>query len=815
MQVPRATYRFQFNEHFRLTDALACVPYLHELGVSHLYSSPLFKAAPHSVHGYDVCDFSQINPEIGTEADLEKLANALRERKMGLILDIVPNHMGIVSLENLWWQDVLKNGRTSQFANHFDINWESSDEKLRGKILVPILGDDYEKVFERGELKIEKQNGEFVLSYFESKFPLAPNSIPQNCSIEQLNSNRAALDELIQKQNYLLAFWRDGDLRLNYRRFFAVSTLAAIRVEDEKVFNDVHALFRKWIERGWLDGLRVDHPDGLRDPENYLRRLRVLAPDLWIVVEKILQPHEQLPETWPVQGTTGYDFLNQVNGLFIQSENEKSLTNFYCEFTGEPTDSGKIVQDKKRLVLKTLFVTEINRLVEILAQIVAKYSPHQKFPHGQLREALIEFTASFPVYRTYVRAAENFVGANDFHFIKQAAAKAKELRVDLPPEPFDFLSSLLLLLFHGGLENEFVARFQQLTSPVMAKGIEDTAFFYLNRFASINEVGGDPGKFGVSTEAFHDFCGELQTRWPHSMLCTSTHDTKKSEDVRARMNLISEIPNEWRETVLRWSKMNERQRKNNFPDRNMEYLFYQTLVGAWPISPERILAFMEKASCEAKQHTDWNNRNFEYDNALKNFVTAALAGENFIGDLEKFISALTEAAQINSLAQTLIKLTAPGVPDIYQGNELWDFSLVDPDNRRLVDFESRKKLFAEAKKLSVEEIWKRRDEGLPKLWLIQKILNSRAQIHDFSTLDYKPIFARGGKAGHIVAFLRGEKIAAIVQRFSLRLRKNWADTTLELPVGIWRNEFTGEFFEGILRLEQFFEKFPVALLVRK
>ena len=814
MQVPRATYRLQFNEHFLLTDALALVPYLHELGISHIYSSPLFKAAPHSVHGYDVCDFSRLNPEIGTEADLEKLVNLLREKKMGLILDIVPNHMGIASPENLWWQDVLKNGRTSKFANHFDINWESSDPKLRGKILAPILGDSYKKILERGELKIGKENDEFILCYFENKFPLMPNSIPQNCSIKQINSNRVALDELIQKQNYLLAFRRDGDSKLNYRRFFAVSTLAAIRVEDENIFNDVHALLRKWIERGWLDGLRVDHPDGLRDPENYLRRLRSLAPDLWIVVEKILQPREPLPDSWPVQGTTGYDFLNQVNGLFINPASEKNLTDFYSEFTGEQADSRKLVQEKKKLVLKTLFTTEVNRLTELLVEIAARHPAYKNFPREQLREALIEFAASFPIYRTYIRASENFVSAADYHFVNEAVAKAKKLRADLASELFDFLSGIMLLLFHGKLENEFVARFQQLTGPVMAKGVEDTVFYCLNRFASINEVGGNPEKFGVSVEEFHKFCGELKTRWPNSMLCSSTHDTKKSEDVRARMNLLSKIPNEWRETVLRWSKMNECHRKKNFPDRNMEYLFYQTLVGAWPILLERILAFMEKASCEAKRHTDWNERNSEYDSALKNFVTAALNEENFKNDLEKFVGSLAEAAQINSLAQTLIKLTAPGAPDIYQGNEIWDLSLVDPDNRRPVDFETRKQLLAEIKNLSAEKIWKRRDEGLPKLFLIQKVLQLRARRPEIFVGNYEPLFVRGEETDRVFGFILGAETISIVPRFTIESKNNWNDSALKLPSGNWRNEFTEENFVGEITVAELFKKFPVAFLLK-
>jgi (1->4)-alpha-D-glucan 1-alpha-D-glucosylmutase len=821
MQILRATYRLQFNEHFRLRDALALVPYFHEVGISHIYSSPLFKARAHSVHGYDVCDLTQINPEIGTEDDLETLANALHERQMGLILDVVPNHMGIGTPENFWWWDVLKNGRASKFADCFDINWESSDEKLRGKILVPILGDDYEKVLERGELKIESANDEWILTYFENQFPLSLNTLNRRLHGFQktesakcaVNLNRAELDEVIQKQNYRLAHWRDGDEKLNYRRFFAVSTLAAVRVEDKKVFNETHALLKKWLDKSWLDGLRVDHPDGLRNPKEYLDRLRALAPDKWIVVEKILQPQEELPDDWPIQGTVGYDFLNQLNGLFIESRNAKVLTNFYSEFTGEPTGTNELVQEKKRLVLQTLFTTEVRRLVEMLIKIAPRHSI-QKFSREQFCEALIEFAASFSVYRTYVRANENFVGKNDFHFIKQAGMKAKNLRPDLSPEHFDFLSALMLLQFRGELESEFVARFQQLTSPAMAKGVEDTAFYCLNWFSSINEVGGDPGKFGVSAKEFHEFCQRQNARWPHSMLCSSTHDTKRSEDVRARMNLLSEIPDEWRETVLRWSKMNERHRKSNFPDRNMEYLFYQTLVGAWPISLARILTYMEKASCEAKQHTDWNNRNKNYDDALKNFVTTTLADKNFTDDLEKFISLLTEAAQINSLAQTLIKLTAPGVPDIYQGNEIWDFSLVDPDNRRAVNFEIRKKLLANTKILSAEEIWKRRDEGLPKLWLIQKSLAVRARHENWFRENYEPLFAHGDKSNHVVAYARGGAIT-IVPRFWLQLKEDWKNTTLKLPRGNWRNEFAEENFSGEIAAAGLFRKFPVTLLVKE
>ncbi len=815
MEVPRATYRFQFNEHFRIQDALTLVPYLHELGISHIYASPLFKACAHSNHGYDVCDYGQINPEIGTEAEMESLVTALRANKMGLILDIVPNHMGVGTPENSWWWDVLKNGRASRYAGYFDINWEPPDETLHGKILLPVLGDTYEHVLQRGELKIEEEKDGYILRYFENKFPLAPNSLPKTLILDEINSNRKVLAELIQMQNYQLAFWRDGDERLNYRRFFAVNTLAATRVEDEMVFVMVHPLLRRWIEKGWVDGVRVDHPDGLRDPDTYLRRLRALAPDQWIVVEKILQPHEDLPESWPVQGTTGYDFLNQVNGLFINPVNETAFTGIYAEFTGEPTDAGLMAEEEKRLVLDTLFTTEVNRLTGLLGQIAGQRLPEKEFGRKQLREALMELAASLPVYRTYVSVEKKSADANDLRFIQEAAAKARGLNPGLPAELFEFLTGLLCRQFPGEREDDFIARFQQLTGPVMAKGVEDTVFYCLNRFVSVNEVGGDPGKFEVTIEEFHNFCRRLQERWPHTMLAGSTHDTKRSEDVRARLNVLSEIPEAWREAVWRWSKMMNPRREHHFPDQNIEYFFYQTLVGAWPISLERIYAYMDKAACEAKQHTDWNDRSQEYDAALKRFITSALADKGFIMDLELFIARLKKPAQINSLAQTLIRLTAPGIPDIYQGNEIWDFSLVDPDNRRPVDFSRRQQLLAEIKRLDPETIWSRRDEGLPKLWVIHKTLAVRLNHKGHFAGDYVLLPARGEKANHVIAFMRGSGIITVVPRFTLELKGEWADTTLELPAGTWYNGFTGETHAGKIEARILLKNFPVALLVNE
>lgn len=821
--LPRATYRLQFNRDFPLRRAIELVPYLHDLGISHLYASPLLKAGSGSTHGYDVCDFSRINPEIGTEAELEDLVATLRRHDMGLVLDFVPNHMGI-GPENLWWWDVLKKGRASRFAEYFDINWDPGDLMSKDKVLVPVLGEDLERVLERGELKVALEGNEPVLRYFEHRFPVAPGSLepaqkPVAATISQLNSHSGALAALIQAQHYRLVNWRDGDRQLNYRRFFNVTTLAGIRIEDPRVFEAAHAKVFDWLARGYWDGIRIDHPDGLRDPLQYLQRLRAAAPQAWIVVEKILEPGETLPRDWPVAGTTGYDFLNQVNGLFVASSGEAPLTDFYAEFTGEPTDYFELVRQLKHRALRQLLVAETNQLVRRLESIARRHERH--FAGDTLREALIELIACFPVYRTYVQAGDANSGSRpgvspaDFQSLELAVASARRAQPGLDPALLDFLGDLLRLRINGDEEREFAMRFQQLTGPAMAKGVEDTTFYRFNRFIALNEVGGDPGHFGSSLEQFHERCLAAQAHWPHAMLSSSTHDTKRSEDVRARLDLLSEIPGQWIETVRRWATLNQRHRTGNFPDRNTEYFYYQTLVGAWPVSLERLLAYVEKASCEAGRHTEWNHRNNEYDRALKHFVTATVNDEAFVRDLESFIATLAVAAQVNSLAQTLIKLTAPGVPDIYQGNELWDFSLVDPDNRRPVDFALRRRLAAEARTLSAEAAWSRRDEGLPKLWLIQKTLAWRARYPEVFAGSYQPWMARGAKANPVVAFLRGDRAMTVVPRFTLDLKMDPADATLELPPGNWRNEFTGKNLSGKIAAGELFKMFPVALVMRK
>jgi (1->4)-alpha-D-glucan 1-alpha-D-glucosylmutase len=818
-RVPRATYRLQLNERFPLREALALVPYLHELGISHIYASPLFRACPHSLHGYDTCDFSQLNLELGTEEDLAELVAALRARRMGLVIDIVPNHMGIGGPENRWWWDVLAHGPQSPFASYFDIDWNPPDPRLRGKVLVPILGDRYNRVLAKRQLQIESREDACLLRYGDNVFPVnAPSWQSLNASQEEINADPAALNALIERQYYRLAWHGRGDSELNYRRFFNITTLPGLRMEDERVFRQAFALTGQWLQRGWLDGLRVDHPDGLRDPEEFLLRLKEMAPNTWIVVEKILGQDESLPATWPVAGTTGYDFLNRVGDLFVDPQGEKPLGDVYRMVSGSDPDYPEVARDKKRLVSRSLLAAEVERLTGLLLRIAAAGWLYCDFTHGEMACALIEFTAYFPVYRSYVRPGHGAVTATDARYIRIAAQEARRNQPDLPPDLFEFLTNLLLLKQPGSLEDEFVGRFQQFSAAVMAKGLEDTAFYCFNRFVALNEVGGNPGRFGIGIVEFHQSCRARQSHWPASMLSTSTHDTKRSEDVRARLCLLSEMPREWRGAVDRWSAMNRCHRRNGWPDRNAEYLYYQTLVGAWPLPTERAVAYMEKAAHEAKEHTRAALGDPEYDQALREFVTATLADLDFVADLAGFAAPLVKPGCINSLTQTLFKLTAPGVPDFYQGAELWDLSLVDPDNRRQVDFAVRKELLAEAATLSAQEAWQEWESGLPKLWLIRRVLNFRSQRPDLFAISaqYEPMAARGRAAAHAIAFKRGENLIALAPRLVIALHDDWGDTLLEMPPGAWRNQLTDETApQGAAPLSALLGKFPVALLARE
>jgi len=878
--VPTATYRFQLHAGFGFDQATALIDYLHDLGISHLYASPYLQAAAGSTHGYDVIDPTRVNEELGGTEAHTRLCKALHAAGLGQVIDVVPNHMAIAGKQNPWWWDVLENGASSRYAVYFDVDWDAGEDRWPNKVLLPVLGDHYGRILEDGQFQLSHTKGVFVLHYHEHVFPIDPSSLVEllsraakscgsdllaflaqcharlprptvtarqavkvrhrdkavlvnllahlcddptiataiDAEVAAVNGDADALDSLIDLQNYRPAFWRTASRDLGYRRFFDIMDLAGLRVEDMEVFRSTHSLLINWVQEGWVHGLRIDHPDGLRDPTEYFNRLREACPDAWIVAEKILEPGEKIPAEWPIAGTTGYDFLNLVCGLFIDPAGEDALTRTYEECAGEQIDFASLVRECKRLVITELLAAELNRLATLFVEICERHRRHRDYTRHDLREALTETAVCFPVYRSYVSAADKTVAPRDEAYVSEAIESAIAERPDLDPELFRFLKDLLLLRIAGSLESELAMRFQQLTGPAMAKGVEDTAFYRFHRLVALNDVGGNPSHFGTSIARFHQACADAQAERPLSMLASTTHDTKRSEDVRARLALLSEIPELWRDAVIDWSGHNERYRRNQVPDRNTEYLFYQILVGAWPIDSQRALTYMEKAVREAKVHTSWTKQNEHYESALRDFVNAAMSDNRFRAKIESFVTDIVLPGRINSLAQTLIKLTAPGVPDLYQGTELWDLSLVDPDNRRSVDFKMRQALLAELTSLSPEEIGARMEDGLPKLWLIRQALHlRRTQPELFGPKgSYRPLFATGPKADHVVAFIRGEGAISMAPRLVMGLSDGWAETVLELPTGHWHDILTGnEHAAGTVRLAQMLNRFPVALLVRK
>ncbi|MDQ2644919.1 MAG: malto-oligosyltrehalose synthase [Myxococcota bacterium] len=873
---PRATYRLQLNPEFGFDDAAQLADYFEALGVSHVYLSPILQATPGSTHGYDVVDPESLNVELGGDAAYERMTQALSERRIGQLLDIVPNHMAI-GPQNPWWWDVLENGPSSFYAGYFDVEWSVPEERLRDKVLLPILGDHSGRVIEAGEIRLAREGASFLLRYFDHQFPAAPRSLSEilgraaaraastelafladahaalplptartpedqdrrhrdkqvlkrmlakllleepelaaaiDTEIEALNADPDALDEFLGRQNYRLAFWRAAARDLGYRRFFDVSTLVGTSVESARVFSATHGLIRKLIERGSVQGLRVDHIDGLRAPLDYLTRLRSLAKNAWILVEKILEPGEALRADWPIDGTTGYDFLNELNGLFVNPASLPEVYAFYAEFTGESREFSELAREKKRQVLVQLLGSDLNRLSALFLSICEKNRRFRDYSRHEVHEVLRETLAAFPVYRTYVEPERGKVSDEDRAAIHTAIESAKAARPDLDAALFDFEEQILTLGVTGEAETELVARFQQTSSPVMAKGVEDTAFYSYLPFVALNEVGGAPGHL-LDTAAFHATCAERQARYPRALLATSTHDTKRSEDVRARLSALSEIPGEWRAAVLRWSAQNERHRTGEWPSRNAEYLFYQTLVGAYPLDAERAKAYLLKAAREEKQHTSWTESNADYEAALSSFIERVLGDADFLADLERFTRPLITPGRINSLSQTLIKLTAPGVPDLYQGSELWDLSLVDPDNRRAVDYRLRQRLLAECPELTPEAALARSDEGLPKLWLIQRVLRARRESPEPFDQAHEPLTVRGKFSGHVVAFQRGNGLIAVAQRLPVTRGDDWSNTVLELPTGDWRSVLSGAAVDGGSRpVAEILGQFPVELLRR-
>jgi (1->4)-alpha-D-glucan 1-alpha-D-glucosylmutase len=992
LSIPVATYRLQFNGDFRFDAARRVLPYLRELGISHIYSSPYFKAREGSGHGYDITDHNSLNPEVGNGEEYAAFVGEMRKLGMGQILDIVPNHMCVESSDNAWWLDVLENGTSALYASFFDIDWDPVKPELKNKVLLPILGDQYGAVLENRELRLAFEEGAFFLYYYEHKLPIIPKTYISilSCRLEELEQLLGAenphyhellsimtaldnlppntetdpdriveryrekevikrrlsalyrespeveefidenvrifngvkgdprsfdlLDRLLRQQVYRLSHWRVATEEINYRRFFDINSLGAIRMEDPAVFSETHRMIFDLIREGKVTGLRIDHIDGLYDPSEYLSRLqygcflnkwpscrefpkvteaadnggnneqdmveegireqylKILDFDprfkaFYIIGEKILMKGEKLPEDWPIFGATGYGFMNSLNGLFVDSANGRAFDALYGSFTGFRGKFPETVYEKKKLVMQVSMSSEVNTLGHYLNTISEMDRHTRDFTLNSLIKALVEVIAFFPVYRTYINCFE--VSERDRQYIDYAVAKARSNNPATNASVFEFIRDVMQLRFYERMNEaekkewlDFVMRFQQITGPVMAKGVEDAAFYVYNRFVSLNEVGGNPERFGVSLEAFH---GQNIERWksrPLAMLATSTHDTKRGEDVRARINVLSEIPELWKRSVLRWSRFNRKIKMivdgRLVPDRNEEYLFYQTLVGAWPAEcpfgsgydsfRQRIKDYMLKAAREAKVNTSWINPDPAYEDALMFFVDMILDDANtnrFLNDFKAFHALIASCGIFNSLSQTLLKIASPGIPDFYQGSELWDLSLVDPDNRRPVDYELRASLLDALKtaesatgplRLARDLVASMKD-GTVKLYLIHKALGFRGRKRElFESGKYMLLEAGGERSDNLCVFDRSqgmESVIVVAPRFFTRLIGDandlpvggdvWRDTRIFIPFDFpgnrYRNVFTGEILtsssEGdisVLYLADVLSVFPVAML---
>ena len=805
---PVATYRLQLHAGFTFDDAAAVVPYLVDLGISHLYLSPILQAVPGSTHGYDQCDPGRVSDELGGEDGFRHLSSVARAHGLGIVLDIVPNHMA-TSETNPWWWELLRSGRDGRAGPYFDVDWDPPQEQLRGRVLAPVLDRSVGEALAGGEFSVVERDGQRVLAYHDQHFPLAdPAEVAVGDQVTQ---------ELLDRQHYLLACWRDASQSLNYRRFFDINSLIALREEDRAVFAAMHALPLQLVQDGDAQGLRVDHVDGLRDPGGYLDALRRSVPGAWLLVEKILEPGERLPSDWPVEGTTGYEFIPDMLGVFIDPSAEESLTRFYGDFTGELSNWADAVRIGKLEAARRLFVPDVSRLERWL-EVVCRENGVDVSREARI-EVINHVAANLDVYRTYA-AAGTPMAAEDRARIDAAVEAALSSRPPLPRSLLGLVRSTLLLTVDGEAATEFALRFQQFSGPLMAKGVEDTALYRFNRMVCLNEVGGDPGRFGVPTREFHAANQARAVRNPMGMLASSTHDTKRSEDVRARLSLLAQLPDQWIAAVRRWAAMNEPLRRGGLPDRNAEYLLYQTLLGAWPLTEDRAAAYMEKAAREARNHTSWTDPNPGYEGALRVFVSGVMAHREFQADLAAFVEPLVDPGRAVSMAQLLFKLTSPGIPDIYQGTELWDLSLVDPDNRRPVDYARRRELMLQ---VEGKAIMPAGDVGVVKLQLVTRALAARrrsAEAFGPGSI-YTPLEASGPGAAHIVAYARGTSrdplmVVVVVPRLTLRSSPDWSRTTLSLGPGAWRDTlWSGNRIDGPgMRISEVFERHPLSLLER-
>jgi (1->4)-alpha-D-glucan 1-alpha-D-glucosylmutase len=851
--VRRATYRLQLRADFGFDAAAARIPYLADLGISDLYCSPVLEAVGGSPHGYDVVDHSRLSAERGGDAGFRHMVAGLRRRGLGLTVDIVPNHMAIDGRANRWWWDVLENGPSSRYAPYFDIDWPGDHGRTEATVLVPVLGERYGKVLDLREVRVSRDGGTFSVSYFDHELPLSPRTLdtilgrageaagsaplkalaaefgalphasnPDPATgrlrheekerlrdqlgamlgsdrqlaaavdeeVDAVNRDPDEVDRLLSRQNYRLAYWRTAREELDYRRFFNIETLVGLRVEDDQVFADTHETVARLVSEGAVGGLRVDHVDGLRDPEGYLQRLRRLAPDAYIAVEKVLEGQEVLPPEWPVEGTTGYEFLGRVANLFVDQAGEDLMSSCYTRLTGEPGAYADVVRESKVQILTEELAPEVERLTRLLHGVCDRFRHQRDRTRREVHDALQAVLVSFPVYRTYVQPDRARPAAGS-GAIAEAVRGAREIAPHVDTDLIDFIGELLMLEHPGGAETEFAETFPQLSTPVMAKGAEDTAFYRYNRLISLNEVGGDPGTFGRPLDAFHSACLESLRHHPHAMLTLATHDTKRSPDVRARISLLSELPEYWEEAVTTWMGMTDHHATGLGPDYNARYLLFQTLVGAWPIETERLVAYMDKAAKEAKVHTSWADGNPDYDYGLRKFVEATIGDNQFVRELQGFIARqrIVELGRATGLSQQALLLTCPGVPDIYQGTESWDNSLVDPDNRRPVDYDRLSADLAAtagwpAGLMTVE--YDRAADDRAKTWLTARLLRHRRDRPEtYSDGSYERLSVEGEKADHLVAFTRG-RLVVLAGRHLWRLGGDWGDTTVELPAGRWQ-----------------------------
>ncbi len=908
--VPRATYRLQFRKEFGFRDAEAIAPYLARLGVSHVYASSYLKARPGSTHGYDITDHAALNPELGTEEDFSAMCAAFGANGLGQILDLVPNHMGVGGSDNAFWLDVLEWGPHSEHAGWFDIDWDPSRRYLHEKLLVPFLGDQYGVELEAGNLKLifDAEAGTLAVWAYEThKLPVCPlhydrilghddagleklgdafSDLPSwrpqvaaravvlkgmlAALIRENDASRASLDAVLARINASAAelgaiieeqFWRVASFHvagddINYRRFFNINDLAGIRMELPVVFEAAHARVRRMLEDGTLDGIRIDHIDGLLDPKEYLERLRACSErPFYLVVEKILARHEQLRPEWPVEGTTGYDFTNQVLGVLVDPSGEEAFTRFYQSFTNDQTPFRRIVHACKLRIMDNEMASELNVLGRDAGRVAQQNPKTADFTRNLLQRAIREVVAAFPVYRTYIDR-DGKPSDTDRRDLDWAFTTARRAARDLPPSVFDFLYGLLSTDIvsepHSGFSRHSVMRLamklQQYSGPVMAKGLEDTAFYRYNRFVALNEVGGEPEVFGISAAAFHRSNAQRAKTLPHAMLGTSTHDTKRGEDTRARLAVLSSMGEEWPRQVAGWSRM-LRARRGDVegtapPDRNDEYLLYQLLIGSWPtemldpasvdadalgIYAERIRGALEKSMREAKLHSSWSAPDTAYEDAMQGFAADALDPQRatFLNAFLPFAERVARLGVDNSLAQLVLKLTVPGMPDIYQGSEMWDLSLVDPDNRRPVDYDRCRRILVEieqelgeARRELVRRLYANWKDGAIKLAVTTILLDLRKhQPQLFADGGYEAIEIGGTHSEHAIGFARrchGETLVVLVARFpAARDGVAWDATAIGLTDGRLTDVLTGTVHDverGTLPLARAFADLPAAVL---